>query len=163
MPGRFYNKDAPFVNSQTIYPPPSGYNPTSSPNKNLYPYSPTQNPAFKNLTGGGDFSPTESPQTDVYLKRNNYRVGESKKLVDIEHQFNNEADGAVHKGKTMNTKGGRGGGLTYWQTDNFDQTASLGAPSSPRWCTGETPYPGGMPESMCKGKGGSKGGGKKYS
>lgn len=121
LPSRFYNENAPkYRDPKNMNPPPDGYNPSSQPNTNLMPYNP--------YASGGDWEMSE--KNNIAKKRQNYRVANNPLLTTTLGGFEENSSNLENKTKQMNTQAG---GLKYLQTNNFDNTASLGAPNSPRW------------------------------
>ncbi len=108
LPSRFYNENAPkYRDPNNMNPPPDGYNPYAS---------------------GGDWETSE--KKNIATKRQNYRVANNPLLTTSLSGFEENSSKLEKKTKQMNTQAG---GLKYLQTNNFDNTASLGAPNSPRW------------------------------
>lgn len=121
LPSRFYNENAPkYIGGENMNPHPDGYNPSSQPHTKLMPYNP-------NASGGG--WETEQ-QSKVDTQGQNYRVANNPTLTTTLGDF---GENSSRFGKRTNQMSTQAGGLKYLQTNNFDNTASLGAPNSPRW------------------------------
>jgi hypothetical protein len=122
LPSRFYNENAPkYIGGEKMNPPPDGYQPLAQPHTNLMPYNPY-------ASGGSDWQTEE--QINVNKKRSGYRVGNNPLLTTTLGGFEDKSSQLGNRTNQMNTQAG---GLKYLQTNNFDITASLGAPNSPRW------------------------------